>query len=95
MPVVNIQDRHKKIYKLKILFYIQPSKVKLEFLKRNKTIKLMYCNKHPDLDNYLKYYIDILKGVIWKNDNNIVSIYSEKYYTVDRERIEFDIGVLQ
>lgn len=34
----------------------------------------------PDLDNYIKSTSDALNGIIWADDNCIVSLAAEKYY---------------
>lgn len=51
----------------------------------------------PDLDNYIKSTSDALNGIIWADDNCIVSLASEKFYaenphlTVEvKELSEFD-----
>lgn len=41
-----------------------------------------YCDKRPDLDNYLKYYLDALNGVAYADDKQVVSLYAEKRYSV-------------
>ncbi|MGS6024314.1 RusA family crossover junction endodeoxyribonuclease [Limosilactobacillus fermentum] len=35
----------------------------------------------PDLDNYIKSTSDALNGIIWADDNCIVGLVAEKYYT--------------
>ena len=35
----------------------------------------------PDLDNYIKSTSDALNGIIWADDNCIVGLAAEKYYT--------------
>lgn len=37
----------------------------------------------PDLDNYIKSTSDALNGIIWADDNYIVSLAAEKYYAED------------
>lgn len=37
----------------------------------------------PDLDNYIKSTLDALNGIIWADDNYIVSLAAEKYYAED------------
>lgn len=37
----------------------------------------------PDLDNYIKSTSDALNGIIWADDNCIVSLAAEKYYAED------------
>lgn len=35
----------------------------------------------PDLDNYIKSTSDALNGILWVDDNCIVGLVAEKYYT--------------
>lgn len=44
----------------------------------------------PDVDNYLKGVKDALKGVIWKDDSQVVEVFAQKRYSV-RPRIEVKI----
>lgn len=48
----------------------------------------------PDIDNYLKGVKDALKGVIWKDDSQVVEVYALKRYSA-RPRIELKIIELQ
>lgn len=45
----------------------------------------------PDLDNYLKFYLDVLNGIAYDDDNLVSSIYAEKRYS-DKPRIEININ---
>lgn len=44
----------------------------------------------PDVDNYLKGVKDALKGVIWKDDSQVVEVFAQKRYS-SRPRIEVKI----
>ncbi|PAD31450.1 RusA family crossover junction endodeoxyribonuclease [Paenibacillus sp. 7523-1] len=44
----------------------------------------------PDVDNYLKGVKDALKGVIWKDDSQVVEVFAQKRYSI-RPRIEVKI----
>lgn len=44
----------------------------------------------PDTDNYLKGVKDALKGVIWKDDSQVVEVFARKRYSA-RPRIEVKI----
>lgn len=48
----------------------------------------------PDADNYLKGVKDALKGVIWKDDSQVVDAFVRKRYSA-RPRIEVKIKQLQ
>jgi len=40
-----------------------------------------YVITRPDLDNYEKFYFDVLNGIAYKDDSQIVSIFSQKRYS--------------
>lgn len=44
----------------------------------------------PDVDNYLKGVKDALKGIIWKDDSQVVEVLTRKRYSA-RPRIEVKI----
>lgn len=45
----------------------------------------------PDVDNYVKGIKDALKGVIWKDDSQVVDLVAGKYYG-ERPRVEITIS---
>lgn len=47
----------------------------------------------PDVDNYLKGVKDALKGIIWRDDSQVVDVYARKRYSA-RPRIEVKIKEL-
>ncbi len=44
----------------------------------------------PDTDNYIKSTLDGLNGLLWEDDNQIVKIVAEKYYS-DHSRVEIEV----
>lgn len=50
-------------------------------------LRLLRPVTKPDCDNYVKGVKDALKGVIWRDDSQVVDLEVHKYYS-DRPRIE-------
>lgn len=48
----------------------------------------------PDVDNYFKSVTDGMKGIVWKDDNQIVDAEIHKYYS-DQPRVEVEIEELE
>ena len=42
----------------------------------------------PDLDNYIKLYMDVFSGLFWKDDNQVIQINSSKCYADNYPRAE-------
>lgn len=47
----------------------------------------------PDIDNMGKTYLDALTSVIWIDDNQVVSLRQEKFYS-DNPRVEIEISYI-
>lgn len=45
----------------------------------------------PDLDNYIKSTSDALNGILWADDNLIISLQAEKFYS-ERPRLVVEIN---
>lgn len=62
-------------------------------LSKNKKIELegKYCDKRPDIDNYFKFWADVLNEVAYKDDKQIVSMSSEKIYS-NNPRVEISLN---
>ena len=39
------------------------------------------CYKRPDLDNYIKFYLDAANGILWDDDCKVVRLIAEKAYS--------------
>lgn len=67
---------------LDIDFYVPIQKaesIKRSVLKEKKIIRPAI---RPDLDNYLKYSLDVLHNIIFDDDSRVVTVNSNKYYSV-------------
>lgn len=65
------------------------TKKKIKELEQNHFFKMT----KPDLSNYLKLVEDVMNGICYKDDNQLVQIECAKYfcYTEEEERIEVRI----
>ena len=48
--------------------------------KRRVEFQGKYCTSRPDLDNYIKFYCDVLNEIAYHDDSQIVSIDAQKVY---------------
>jgi Holliday junction resolvase RusA-like endonuclease len=75
-------------------FFIRPPKAtpkwKWKYINQN----FLQPNKSPDLDNYVKFILDALNGILWEDDRFIVEIHSAKYYTQIEPRTEILVSEL-
>lgn len=51
------------------------------------------CHKRPDIDNYVKYILDVCNGIVFKDDGQVSHLYSEKLYS-DTPGVVIDISSL-
>jgi Holliday junction resolvase RusA-like endonuclease len=65
-----------------------------KYLSKNKDVlsgKISHLKK-PDCTNMQKFYEDCLKGLIFKDDSQVISVHSQKYYSQNpRTLIEIEI----
>lgn len=50
--------------------------------KRKNALLGRFCITRPDLDNYLKYYCDVMNDIVYDDDKRISFICSSKIYSV-------------
>ena len=76
-----------KLVSLKIHFFMPIPKN----LPPKKT-ELLECTPHrkrPDLDNLVKFYIDVCNGLIYNDDSQIFSITAAKFYSKEPRTVMF------
>lgn len=61
--------------------------------KRLNELDGKFCITRPDIDNYIKFYADVLNGIAYNDDRQIVRLYSEKLYSKN-PRVEITITQL-
>jgi Holliday junction resolvase RusA-like endonuclease len=66
---------------VEVIFYFPFAKSATKaFRKQN--FHQPYC-KRPDIDNLLKFYLDLLLGVVYKDDSLIVKVVAQKVYAAE------------
>lgn len=60
------------------------------FLPRPKSLKKSITEhvKKPDIDNLVKALLDSLKGIVWRDDSQIVYMSANKVYTTNHPKID-------
>lgn len=61
--------------------------------KRKNASEGLDCISRPDLDNYVKFYGDVLNGIAYDDDKQITRLWSEKLYS-STPRVEITIHPL-
>lgn len=66
--------------RLRVVFYRPLQKSLTQAQRRRRMAGWERPIVKPDLDNYFKAVTDALKGICWKDDNQIVQVYMAKRY---------------
>lgn len=45
------------------------------------------CAKRPDIDNYQKFYFDVMNEIVYKDDNQITTVECSKLYSIEPKTI--------
>ena len=61
--------------------------------KKKLSLEGAFNPQRPDLDNYVKFYLDSMNNIVFKDDNQVVSICCEKRFS-DIPRTEINIFIL-
>jgi len=51
--------------------------------------------KKPDVDNIVKFYFDILNDLVWNDDSQVISEFSEKKYCNPGEEPRTEIKIME
>jgi Holliday junction resolvase RusA-like endonuclease len=60
------------------LLYEGPLQMNITFYMHNSKNGEYWCTSTPDIDNLIKYLLDVCNGILFKDDRQIVSIISNK-----------------
>ena len=69
--------------KIKFVFHIKRPKAHFRTGKYSNELKKtapVYHIKRPDVDNYVKFYMDCMNKVVYLDDSQVIEIYAKKEY---------------
>ena len=69
--------------KIKFVFHIKRPKAHFRTGKYANELKKtapVYHIKRPDVDNYVKFYMDCMNKVVYLDDSQVIEIYAKKEY---------------
>lgn len=77
-------------------FYIYPPKRIAEVKKKRLELEseIIYVDKRPDIDNYIKAVLDCSNEILFKDDGQVAALSSQKLYSLN-PRIEIEIISLE
>jgi len=77
-------------------FYIYPPKRIAEVKKKRLELEseIIYVDKRPDIDNYIKAVLDCSNEILFKDDGQVAALSSQKLYSLN-PRIEIEITSLE
>lgn len=59
--------------------------------KRRNEAEGNFNPKRPDCDNYIKFFLDCMNGIVYEDDSQVVRIFCEKkYYIKPMTKIDID-----
>ena len=83
---------HAEAFDVILMFYLPvPKKLNTAQIKAIQDgTGIEHANTKPDLDNLIKFYLDVANGILYKDDKQIVCLKSMKMYSLN-PRTEFII----
>jgi len=92
--ISKIEKKPKKPFKgyihLQVYFYIPYPKKYYRTGKYSDQLKdgvPYYCIARPDVDNYLKFVMDCLNGIMYEDDSQVVNVEATKMYSTEPQTI--------
>ena len=73
---------------LEVRTYIHCPKNFSKYMKNLVDKELVRPAGRPDIDNYLKLYLDISHGILYEDDSVVVDVVGKKYYTTKDEHVD-------
>lgn len=68
--------------------YIQQPKNFSKYIKNLADQGLVRPGGRPDIDNYIKLYLDVSHDILFEDDSIVVSVSGNKYYAQDYEHVD-------
>ena len=69
--------------KIKFVFHIKRPKAHFRTGKYSNELKKtapVYHTKRPDIDNFVKFYMDCMNKIVYLDDSQVIEIYAKKEY---------------
>jgi Holliday junction resolvase RusA-like endonuclease len=70
-------------------FYFKPPESHSQYQKNSLLWGFKAMAKKPDIDNLIKFYLDAAKGVLYKDDAQVVKIFAKKLYSNTPKTVMF------
>jgi Holliday junction resolvase RusA-like endonuclease len=62
--------------------------------KRLKSVLGKPDPRRPDLDNYIKLYLDVMNDLVYEDDKQVTEIYCKKVYS-NKPRVEIKLTLIE
>jgi Holliday junction resolvase RusA-like endonuclease len=72
-------EKFTKPLKLEMVFESSPADSWSE--KKKQAVYEKYDPRKPDIDNYVKMYLDVMNNLVYKDDNQVVELWCKKIFS--------------
>lgn len=86
------QDVSKQPISINVIYYIKIPQKTNKNQKAEMAQGLIFPTKKPDIDNLLKFTLDVMQGIVFDDDNQVVRVTASKCYAEKpRTRVVMEI----